>query len=90
MIPILRWGLREPIEIPQKIPSVLVTETFSVGAYLLVLVSMSLVGEVNYVVALRQLSIPMAIGVLWLGEKLSMSRMQAIMLMLIGLVLVTI
>jgi len=59
MIPILRWGLREPIEIPQKIPKVLVTETFSVGTYLLVLISMSLVEEVNYVVALRQLSIPM-------------------------------
>jgi drug/metabolite transporter (DMT)-like permease len=92
MIPILRWGVRESLEIPQKIPSVLVTGIFSVGTYLLVLVSMSLVEEVSYVVALRQLSIPIgvAIGVLWLGEKLTMSRMQGIMLMIIGLVLVAI
>jgi len=41
---------------------------------------------------MRQLSIPMgvAIGVLWLEEKLSMSGMQGIVLMLVGLVLATI
>ncbi|MFB9885480.1 hypothetical protein [Balneatrix alpica] len=63
---------------------------FIIGTYLLVLVSMGMVEEVSYVVALRQVSIPIGvlIGVCWLGERLSLPRMQGLLLMLMGLLLV--
>ncbi|WP_261845254.1 hypothetical protein [Aliamphritea ceti] len=76
---------------PGAFRSVAMTGVFIVGTYLLVLISMSMVTEVSYVVALRQLSIPIgvAIGVLWLKESLSMTRLQGVTLMLLGLVLVS-
>ncbi|WP_315980597.1 hypothetical protein [Aliamphritea spongicola] len=67
------------------------TGLFIVGTYLLVLISMSMVTEVSYVVALRQLSIPIgvAIGVFWLKESVSITRMQGVSMMLIGLIFVS-
>ncbi|WP_236590935.1 EamA family transporter [Neptunomonas japonica] len=63
---------------------------FVITTYMLVLVSMSLVTEVSYVVALRQVSIPLGviIGVLWLKESFSLPRIQGVLVMLAGLVLV--
>jgi drug/metabolite transporter (DMT)-like permease len=69
---------------------VLLTGFFVMATYLLVLVSMSMVAEVSYIVALRQLSIPIgvAIGALWLKEKLTMARVVGVCVMLVGLVMV--
>lgn len=76
---------------PGAFRSVAMTGVFIVGTYLLVLISMSMVTEVSYVVALRQLSIPIgvAIGVLWLKESLSLTRLQGVSVMLLGLILVS-
>ncbi|MBN3562860.1 hypothetical protein JYB63_11885 [Amphritea spongicola] len=76
---------------PGAIRSVAMTGLFIVGTYLLVLISMSMVTEVSYVVALRQLSIPIgvAIGVFWLKESVSITRMQGVSMMLIGLIFVS-
>lgn len=91
MLPILKWGFRESVALPKQLKPTLLAGTFIMLTYLLVLVSMSMVEEVSYVVALRQLSIPIgvAIGALWLREKLSLPRIQGVSLMLIGLVLVS-
>lgn len=69
---------------------VLLTGFFLMLTYLLVLTSMSLVDEVSYVVALRQLSIPIgvAIGFFWMKEHVSWPRIKGVLLMLVGLVLV--
>lgn len=65
---------------------------FIVGTYMLVLTSMTLVSEVSYVVALRQVSIPLGviISAIWLQEKMSLPRIQGTAIMLIGLVLASI
>ncbi len=70
--------------------TVFLTGFFVMATYLLVLTSMSMVDEVSYIVALRQLSIPIgvAIGALWLKEKLTFPRVIGVWVMLIGLVLV--
>jgi len=53
---------------------------------------MSMVSEVSYVVALRQVSIPLGvmIGVIWLRESLSLPRLQGLIVMLAGLLLVSV
>ena len=95
MLPVALFVFKESLftslQQPKGKRSVLATGLFIVGTYLLVLISMSMVTEVSYVVALRQLSIPVgvAIGVLWLKERLSLSRLQGVSMMLIGLILVS-
>lgn len=65
---------------------------FIVGTYMLVLISMTLVTEVSYVVALRQISIPLGviIGAIWLQEKMSLPRIQGTVVMIFGLLLASI
>lgn len=64
---------------------------FIISTYLLILISMSMVSEVSYVVALRQVSIPLGvlIGVIWLRESMSLPRLQGLTLMCAGLLLVS-
>lgn len=58
--------------------------------YGLVLIALALTDEVSYVVALRQLSIPVGVlmGVLWLKEPASRAKAIGTLVMLAGLVLV--
>lgn len=58
--------------------------------YGLVLIAMALTEEVSYIVALRQLSIPVGVlmGVLWLKEPASTTKGLGTLVMLAGLVLV--
>ncbi|MCJ8338812.1 MAG: EamA family transporter [Pseudomonadales bacterium] len=92
MLPVLKFGFREAFQWPDNIAAILTAGFFSVSTYLFVLIGMSMVEEVSYVVALRQLSIPIgiALGVLWLREKVSLPRMQGVCIMLAGLLLVSI
>ncbi len=70
--------------------AVFLTGFFVMATYLLVLISMTMVEEVSFIVALRQLSIPIGvtIGALWLKEKLTLPRINGVCVMLVGLVLV--
>ncbi|WP_218313957.1 EamA family transporter [Halomonas sp. 18071143] len=58
--------------------------------YGLVLMAMALTDEVSYVVALRQLSIPVGVlmGVLWLKEPASSAKTLSTLVMLLGLLIV--
>lgn len=58
--------------------------------YGLVLIALALTDEVSYIVALRQLSIPVGVlmGVLWLKEPASRAKAVGTLVMLAGLVLV--
>jgi uncharacterized membrane protein len=58
--------------------------------YGLVLMAMAMTDEVSYVVALRQLSIPVGVlmGVLWLKEPASTAKTLGTMVMLAGLIMV--
>ncbi len=60
------------------------------GAYVLVLLAMSLVSNVSYVVAFRQLSIPLGavLGVLVLKEPRYPTKFVGVAIMFVGLVLV--
>ena len=82
---------KTPLEWPVNVKVSVLTGVFLVGTYLLVLVSMTMVVDVSYVVALRQLSIPIgvAIGVFWLKEKVTVPRLQGLCLMLIGIIIVS-
>ncbi|WP_432696251.1 EamA family transporter [Marinobacterium sp. YM272] len=91
MLPFVRLVMKESL---RKIPDIGMTAlagSFIIGTYLLILISMSMVNEVSYVVALRQISIPLgvAIGVIWLREPVSTPRLQGLLLMLTGLVMVS-
>ncbi|WP_417618285.1 hypothetical protein [Oceanisphaera sp.] len=91
MLPLVRWVFGESL---RKLPDfgwTLLAGCFIIGTYLLVLVSMSMVSEVSYVVALRQVSIPLGvlIGVFWLRESMSLPRLQGLSVMLLGLLLVS-
>jgi len=61
-------------------------------AYGLVLVAMAFVADVSYVVAFRQLSVPLAaaVGVFWLGEAAALPRTVGVGLVTAGLVLVAV
>lgn len=92
MLPLIRLVLKESL---WKLPDLgwtAMAGTFMISTYLLILISMSLVSEVSYVVALRQISIPLGvlIGVFWLKETLSRPRLQGLLVMLAGLLLVSI
>ena len=58
--------------------------------YGLVLIAMALTEEVSYVVALRQLSIPVGVlmGILWLKEPASRAKAIGTLVMLAGLMMV--
>lgn len=74
----------------QGLPMLVATGLMMTATYGLVLVAMALTEEVSYVVALRQLSIPVGVlmGVLWLKEPASTAKALGTLAMLAGLVLV--
>ncbi len=91
MFPVIGLVFREPIF---SIPSpgwTALAGLFVIGTYMLILVSMSLVTEVSYVVALRQISIPLGfvIGIVWLKEPISSPQIQGLLVMLTGLLMVS-
>ncbi|MBR9829284.1 MAG: hypothetical protein GYB41_11660 [Oceanospirillales bacterium] len=92
MLPLIRWGFGESLRQVPDLGWTLLAGSFIIGTYLLILVSMSMVSEVSYVVALRQISIPLGvvIGVFWLRESMSPPRLQGLGVMLLGLVLVSV
>lgn len=91
MLPLIRWSFGESLRAVPDFGWTLLAGSFIIGTYLLILVSMSMVSEVSYVVALRQVSIPLGvlIGVFWLRENISLPRLQGLGVMLLGLVLVS-
>ncbi|KIN14337.1 EamA family transporter [Vreelandella titanicae] len=74
----------------QGLAMLVVTGLMMTCTYGLVLIAMALTDEVSYVVALRQLSIPVGVlmGVLWLKEPASRAKAIGTLVMLAGLVLV--
>ncbi|MCJ8341229.1 MAG: hypothetical protein MJK10_22455 [Pseudomonadales bacterium] len=92
MLPVLKLAFRERFQWPENVGSIVLAGFFFVGTYLIVLIGISMVDEVSYVVALRQLSIPIgvAIGVFWFKERISLPRLQGVAIMLVGLLLVSI
>lgn len=92
MVPLVKIVFKEKIEWPAKPIFMFGTGFALVGTYLTVLVAMSMVVEVSYLVALRQLSIPIGvmIGVLYLKEHLSSFKLIGLMVMFIGLVVVSV
>ncbi|EHJ94633.1 EamA family transporter [Vreelandella boliviensis] len=74
----------------QGLTMLVVTGLMMTCTYGLVLIAMALTEEVSYVVALRQLSIPVGVlmGVLWLKESASRAKAIGTLVMLVGLVLV--
>jgi len=74
----------------QGLTMLVVTGLMMTCTYGLVLIAMALTDEVSYVVALRQLSIPVGVlmGVLWLKEPASRAKAVGTLVMLAGLVLV--
>lgn len=91
LLPLVRWGSGEPQRQLPPLGWSLLAGCFIITTYLLILISMSLVTEVSLVVALRQLSLPLGVGlsVLWLGERISPPQLQGLVLMLAGMLLVT-
>lgn len=71
--------------------SILVTGLMITSTYGLVLIAMAFSTDVSYVVALRQLSIPVGvlIGVVWLKERCSPLKLISVAVMLTGLVVVS-
>ncbi|SJZ77263.1 EamA-like transporter family protein [Oceanospirillum multiglobuliferum] len=65
---------------------------FIMLTYLLILASFALVDEVSFVVAFRQISIPIGVlaSIIWLQERLSVVRGVAVGLMFCGVVLISI
>lgn len=74
----------------QGLPMLVTTGLMMTCTYGLVLIAMALTDEVSYVVALRQLSIPVGVfmGVLWLKEPASSAKTLGTLVMLAGLMLV--
>lgn len=74
----------------QGFTMLVVTGLMMTCTYGLVLIAMALTNEVSYVVALRQLSIPVGVlmGVLWLKEPASRTKAIGTLVMLAGLALV--
>lgn len=74
----------------QGLVMLVVTGLMMTCTYGLVLMALALTDEVSYVVALRQLSIPVGVlmGVLWLKEPASMAKAAGTLIMLSGLLLV--
>ncbi len=74
----------------QGLVMLVVTGLMMTCTYGLVLMALALTDEVSYVVALRQLSIPVGVlmGVLWLKEPASTAKAAGTLIMLSGLLLV--
>lgn len=74
----------------QGLPMLVVTGLMMTCTYGLVLIAMALTEEVSYVVALRQLSIPVGVlmGILWLKEPASRAKAFGTLVMLAGLMMV--
>ena len=74
----------------QGLPMLVATGLMMTCTYGLVLMAMALTDEVSYVVALRQLSIPVGVlmGVLWLKEPASRAKAIGTLVMLAGLIIV--
>lgn len=74
----------------QGLTMLLVTGLMMTCTYGLVLMALAITDEVSYIVALRQLSIPVGVlmGVLWLKEPASRAKAVGTLVMLAGLVLV--
>ncbi len=74
----------------QGLPMLVATGLMMTCTYGLVLMAMAMTDEVSYVVALRQLSIPVGVlmGVLWLKEPASTAKTLGTMVMLAGLIMV--
>ncbi|WP_301583798.1 EamA family transporter [Halomonas alkaliantarctica] len=81
---------RLPLLRQQGLVMLVVTGLMMTCTYGLVLMAMALTDEVSYVVALRQLSIPVGVlmGVLWLKEPASRAKALGTLIMLSGLLLV--
>lgn len=81
---------RLPVIRQQGLTMLVVTGLMMTCTYGLVLIAMALTNEVSYVVALRQLSIPVGVlmGVLWLKEPASRAKAMGTLIMLSGLLLV--
>lgn len=62
------------------------------ASYILVLGAMAFVSDVTYVAGFRQLSVPLAaaVGVLWLGDRMSPPRLAGIGLCSLGLLLIAV
>lgn len=74
----------------QGLAILVVTGLMMTCTYGLVLMALAITDEVSYIVALRQLSIPVGVlmGVLWLKEPSSRAKAVGTLVMLVGLVLV--
>lgn len=81
---------RLPLLRQQGLPVLVMTGLMMTCTYGLVLMAMAMTDEVSYVVALRQLSIPVGVlmGVLWLKEPASTAKTLGTLVMLAGLVMV--
>lgn len=92
MVPVVTIVFKEKIEWPAKPLLMFATGFTLVGTYLIVLVAMSMVVEVSYLVAMRQLSIPIGviIGVLYFKERLGLYKLIGLMVMCVALVLVSV
>ena len=66
-----------------------VAGVFAAGAYLLVLIAMSQVTNVNFVQAFRQLSLPLSAFLGWyiLKEKITRTRWVALIMIMAGLII---
>ncbi|CAM4199428.1 EamA family transporter [Vreelandella rituensis] len=90
-LPLIACLTKERRQLPKLWQSerqvIIVTGWMITGTYGLVLVALALTKEVSYVVALRQLSIPLGalIGILWLKERLSALKALSLGVMVVGL-----
>ncbi|TVR69861.1 MAG: hypothetical protein EA427_07085 [Spirochaetaceae bacterium] len=85
-----RWRVPCRELAPGQVRSAAISGLAIIGAYCLVLAAYGFASNVGYVVAFRQMSLPIgtALGVLVLGERLHAHRLAGTALILIGLVMV--
>lgn len=90
LLALLSAERRLPALRQQGLPMLVVTGLMMTCTYGLVLMAMAITDEVSYVVALRQLSIPVGVlmGVLWLKEPASNAKTLGTLVMLTGLMMV--
>lgn len=75
---------------PPALTSSLFTGVMMLLTYALVVWAMAFATDVSYVVAFRQISIPMGVGlgILWLGERLTLPKLAGVAIVIAGLLLV--
>ncbi|GAA3917461.1 EamA family transporter [Litoribacillus peritrichatus] len=78
------------ITLSSQLKTALFTGAVMSLTYGLVLIAMNYVSHVGYVVALRQVSIPIgvAMGILWLGESFSRYKLMGLIAIMVGIMLV--